>query len=590
MTVPLMRRLVPLSCLVTCVLLPSLLVAERPTAPKLLPKNTLVYVRVANSRELADAFMATASGKLGKDENLQPLFSHLYSSASQAFTEVEERIGVSLTELLRIPQGELCFAVVGQETGRPAIVFLIEVGDQAEVARRLLNFIESEAKNNGGSISNQDVSGTQVNIIDGPDGRVSYCEREGVVLFSSDVDLMKEMLGVWDGDEGAETFAENRQFTSIMRRSAGTKDERPQITFFVDPIELFRNLSRDNFGAQATLALLPSLGLDGVKSAGGSLIFATEDFDSITHIHIMLDNPRKGVLEMLALESGDTTPEDWVPKDAASYMTVNWDLQKTVDAFEKIYDKIRGEGAFADDLKRRMSDPTGIDVEEEILAKLGNRMTHVSWFEKQARVNSGTNLIGVKLSDPSGLKKTVEGLINKFALEESTKRTYRGTTYYEFQPRRRPPQNLDESLVRQPSPCIAVVGDYMLFSDSTECLKAAIANKKNPSNSLAEELDYKLIASKIEHLAGSAQPSMIAFQRPEESMRSFYDLATSPNTRRRLEEAAQNQPFFRALNDALKENPLPPFSQLAKYLAPGGGILISDETGIHYTTFGLKRE
>jgi hypothetical protein len=194
------------------------------------------------------------------------------------------------------------------------------------------------------------------------------------------------------------------------------------------------------------------------------------------------------------------------------------------------------------------------------------------------------------LSDPSGFKKTVEGLITKFALQESTKRIYRGTTYYEFPARRRPNQNLDESLVRQPSPCVAIVGDYLLLSDSTECLKAAISNKKSPANDLGEELDYKLIASKIEHLAGSAQPAMIAFQRPEESMRSFYDLATSPNTRRRLEEAAQNQTFFRNLNDALKENPLPPFSQLAKYLAPGGGILISDETGIHYTTFALKRE
>jgi hypothetical protein len=584
-----LARLLPAVCVATCALLPNAILAERPTAPKLLPKSTLAYVRVADSRELADAFMETASGKLGTDENIRPLISSLYSSASQAFSEAGERIGVSLSELLRVPQGELCFAVVGNETGPPAIVFLIEVGDQTDVARRLLDFIENEARDGGGQISAEDVGGTRVNIIDGDD-RVAYCEREGVVLFASDVDLLKEMIGVWDGDEEAETFADNREFTSIMRRSAGTKDERPQITFFVDPIEFFRNASRGNLGAQATLALLPSLGLDGLKSAGGSIILATEEFDSITHIHVMLDSPRQGVLEMLALESGDTTPEDWVPKDAASYMTVNWNLQDTVDAFEKIYDKIRGEGAFAGDLKRRMSDPAGIDVREELLAKLGNRITHVSWFEKQARVNSGTNLIGIELSDASGFRKTVEGLINKFAVEQSFKRSYRGTTYYEFPARRRPPQNLDESLVRQPKPCMAIVGDHLLLSDSTECLQAAISNKKNPANSLAEELDYKLIASKIQHLSGSAQPSMIAFQRPEESMRSFYDLATSPNTRRRLEEAAQNQPFFRALNDALKENPLPPFSQLAKYLAPGGGILISDQTGIHYTTFALKRE
>ena len=37
-------------------------------------------------------------------------------------------------------------------------------------------------------------------------------------------------------------------------------------------------------------------------------------------------------------------------------------------------------------------------------------------------------------------------------------------------------------------------------------------------------------------------------------------------------------------------DPLPPFPVLAQYLAPGGGMLTSDETGIHYTGFVLKRK
>ena len=40
----------------------------------------------------------------------------------------------------------------------------------------------------------------------------------------------------------------------------------------------------------------------------------------------------------------------------------------------------------------------------------------------------------------------------------------------------------------------------------------------------------------------------------------------------------------------LKDNPLPAFSVLAKYFAPGGGMMVNDETGIHYMTFTLKRK
>jgi hypothetical protein len=103
-------------------------------------------------------------------------------------------------------------------------------------------------------------------------------------------------------------------------------------------------------------------------------------------------------------------------------------------------------------------------------------------------------------------------------------------------------------------------------------------------------LDFKLIFSRIQQYPGPAKPGMMAFQRPEESMRSFYELATSPTTRRRLEEMAKTNQAMRALNEALTENPLPPFSAIAKYLAPGGGMMVSDETGIHYTAFGLRRD
>ena len=92
-------------------------------------------------------------------------------------------------------------------------------------------------------------------------------------------------------------------------------------------------------------------------------------------------------------------------------------------------------------------------------------------------------------------------------------------------------------------------------------LEAAIAAKLDPSTSFADELDYKLIASRIQQHLGSRKPGMIAFQRPEETMRSFYELATSPTTRRRLDELATSNAGLRALNEALKANPLPPFSE-----------------------------
>ncbi len=84
---PRLRRRIILSSLVLFLAAASTaqVWAERPSAPKLLPKKTLAYVRIADSRELAESFMKTSVGRLSQDEKIKPLIMHLYGSVTQAF-------------------------------------------------------------------------------------------------------------------------------------------------------------------------------------------------------------------------------------------------------------------------------------------------------------------------------------------------------------------------------------------------------------------------------------------------------------------------------------------------------------------------
>ena len=85
------------------------------------------------------------------------------------------------------------------------------------------------------------------------------------------------------------------------------------------------------------------------------------------------------------------------------------------------------------------------------------------------------------------------------------------------------------------------------FRIAAKCLEAAITSKYDGSQAFADELDFKLIASRIQQYPGIVKPGMLAFSRPEESMRSFYELATSPMTRSRLEEAAKTNQGYAGL-------------------------------------------
>jgi len=144
--------------------------------------------------------------------------------------------------------------------------------------------------------------------------------------------------------------------------------------------------------------------------------------------------------------------------------------------------------------------------------------------------------------------------------------------------------------MRRPDPAFAIVGDYLLLTDSTDLFKHVISTKKDGSQALASQLEFKLIAAKVRRQPGGEKPGLLSFTQPEEGMRLLYDLATADTTRQRLSSGAEGNAALRSLDKALRDNPLPPFAVIAKYLAPGGSLLTNDESGFHYTSFTLRRK
>ncbi len=569
--------------------------ADRPDAARLLPENTVLYVRFPVTAETVAKFKETAIGRITQDPAMQPFVSQLYGSAIEAFKRAEDQIGASLDDLLSIPQGEMCLAIVTPEESRPTIVFLVDVGPRLPMVEKLLNRIAQGIENDGSTRSAETLGDTKLTIFDRPGDETQqavFAVRDNVVLVTSDLEVTKGMLNAWSGKraEGVRSLADNPNFAAVMRRCAGTEDQPPQVEFFIDPVTLFSRASRGNVGAQTLVALFPALGVNGVRGIGGSMTFAAEDFDAITHLHLLLDSPRQGVLELIAPRAGDTTPENWVPADAASYMTVNWDLGKTYASFASLYDKIRGEGALASSFEREVKDRLGIDFRKDVVDALAGRVTLVNAMVRPARLNSRANLLGVKLKDAKAFEKTLETVIAK-AGPQMSRDTFAGVTIYRVparKPRAKEPPN--RPLIRQPDPAVAIVDDYLLLTDALDLLKQAIVAKSNASQSLADQLEFRLVASKIRSQPGGERASLIAFDRPEEALRLWYEIANAETTRQRLSQGAENNRFFRAVNDALRDHPLPPFAVLARYLAPSGSLLTDDETGLHYTGFTLRRK
>ncbi len=580
----------------------STALAKRPAAPELLPENTVMVLSVVDASDLSKRFMKTALGRMSQDPQLKPLVGHLYGSLSDAVNEAQEQVGLSLPELLAIPQGELTIALIAPKEGRPAVVALLDAGNQLSNARKLIKRATDELDKSDAKKSKETVAGTKFTIYDGvgPQNRkLAIFEKDSTICAGSDPEVLKQIVAAWDGKEKSARLVDNDAFATIMARCRSSKDERPQFIWFVNPIEIMRSIGRQDSGARVAIAVLPALGLDGLEGIGGTVALDAGPFESVAHTHVLLDSPRAGVLKMIALKSGDTKPEPWVPADAASYTTFHWDIQKSFEELSTIYDSFQGDGALAAVLKRRILGPTGINLEEELLPALDGRVTYVTWIERPITIASNTSLLALKLKETKPVEKALDKAVGKndaFLIKE----THAGKTFYKVkmpQPAEEGAENTEGERRRrrrgppaQPEPCFGVLGGYLIACNRPSLYQQAIVTLADGSKSLANELDYKLVASKIKRQSGGEKPAMISFNRPEEGMRMIYELATSEEAQEQLRAGAENNPFLKSLDTALKKNPLPPFAVIRRYLAPGGAVVVDDETGIHYMAFSLRRK
>ncbi len=575
--------------------------AERPAAASLLPDSTVLVFSVADAPDVAQRFMNTAAGRMSEDPQLKPLVKDLYGSITEAVASLKDEVGLSLTEILTLPQGEMTFALIAPEAAPPAAVVLLDVGDQLSNARRLLKRGTEEMEKQNAARSEEAIGETTLVVYDGVGPRkrkVAYFEKDDTLVAGSDLEVLKGLLGAWDGRaEGR--LKENEKYAAVMRKCRGTKDLAPQFFWYFDPIALMKNIGQDNTQVRLATATLPALGLDGVMAMGGSVALDAGQFDSVAHFHLLLDNPRDGIVEMIALESGEVRPESWVPADVASYATFHWRFQTTFDNLREIIDSFQGEGAVDDNLRRTVQEPTGIDLERDIIRSLEGRVTHFTRIDRQAPVSLRSNswCWGLKLRDTEPVEETLGKLSARFE-ENIRSDLYAGNKFYQaIPPRPRRAQSkpnearpVDLDRPRPPEPCFGVVKDYLIITDRPELFHKVVSLSNNPEEALADTLDFKLIASKIVRQCGGAKPSLISFDRPEEVFRWAYDMINAQRTRDRLREAAADNPFFMSVEAALEKNPLPPFEVLQQYLAPGGAMIVDDETGIHYTAFTLRRK
>ncbi len=581
---------------------------KRPSAERLLPQDTVVFVQIPSIEVLKEDFSKTGFGRMTSDVRIAPLINQLYDELAYLFeTQVQEYVGVGLDEILSLPTGEICFAVVAPKRESPALVLLLDVNETSDTADILLERGRQAAEDAGASFSSEPDDHFEIDVVQRRDGdHIFFVRHEGTLLVCNNREVLNDMLLRWIGNPPAndQTLKDNRKYITIMNRCASVHEGRGhQISFFIDPFELINSSLRGEAQRLFVLGLLRTAGLDGLLAIGGTSLFDELGYESILHLHVSLSNPRKGVFKVLALKPGKYLPEPWVADDVLTYWTSNWDVNDVYQQIQGIYESYEPETDWNDLIEQNISTRFKIDFDEDIVAAMSGRVTYVTWNEPPSRFNSQSNVLSLGLKDPDQFRDTVLTAIERI-LDENGMRDrleivdYKGIKIWQAavddeQAERRRMRMEDEGLpfeIRVPQPCMAIIGDSLVITESPRFLEHAIDTFVGDVPPLVDDLRYAEVMREMTKLLKTDLPGMTIFSRPDLQFQNLFELADDEAIRDFLRQQAEDVEIAGGVLGVLEKNPLPAFDELAGYFAPTGAFLTNDESGWHLLFFQIKAE
>jgi hypothetical protein len=142
--------------------------AQAATPPeRVLPDSTLFVLKVTDVLALRESFRQCQYGQLWSDPALKDFREDVAAKVNDATSTLKDKIGVTLQELLEIPQGTLTIAAVGQDDPKLPVALAI-IADAGKNSTRMTEILERSTKqagDAGAKVSTEAFGGGTLHII-----------------------------------------------------------------------------------------------------------------------------------------------------------------------------------------------------------------------------------------------------------------------------------------------------------------------------------------------------------------------------------------------------------------------------------------
>jgi hypothetical protein len=566
-----------------------------------LPDNTILFIKINDVKTFGDSFRNSQYGQLWRDPALKEFREELSQRLEEGAKSIKQRIGLSVKELLEIPQGSLAIAGIGRDDPNLPVALMV-IADAGENQKKLADVLMRAAKA-GAKVSTESFSGLTLHLVVPPkaDGDKDDKEKDpakktpprpplvwtnaGSLFFiGSDLEVIKDVAAHREGRDSSlatsETF--NKTQAKIDPKSA-------QAIWYLDIAKVVKlainaNAAGQQAQAQQMDVMANELGAYGLKSVGGSFTLGAGKYDSFTKTFFNAPGPLTGLLKIFSLPPIALRPEAWVPATVASYQTVSFDLDNAYEAINDLVNKF--QPGMINLLEQQLVGPNGgqpLSFKNDVFGPLGDRITLIGDFKKPITVDSQRMLGAIALEDPKAFQNTFTSIL-QIAGAAPEKRQFQGTTIYDFAVNLpNAPQGNGAPALKGPI-SVAIAKDTLFLTTDTTLLEQIL---RPGSPSLVDSTSYQSIAKEFpEKMSG------MSYWRPDESAKLTYDMVKNGTFAKAVDQGMATRPGGRdmpSLSKLIPVEKLPDFSVLSKYLSLGGSSSLMDEDGLTMTGFTIRK-
>ncbi|MFZ5831623.1 MAG: hypothetical protein ACOY3P_16175 [Planctomycetota bacterium] len=433
----------------------TLVAAEVKPLDQVLPKTTAAAVLVGNVELMIERFDATQVGRLMSDPAMEPFRDDLKRQAEERWSNLRQRLGLTLEDLRTVPGGEVAAVVIRPAPGEAAHAVVADITGKEEQARALLRSVTENLQKRGARRTEKAAAGTTIEVFELPkrddeavridagsgdeanraDGqpapgsatatepRIAAYAVSGQLLVAADrTDIVEQILQ--RSVSGGESLVDHPGYAAVIERcQKDAGDETPQLRWFLDPLS-YADVARTTTPPEqrrrgkSMVELLESQGFGAIQGLGGTVSLSPiEGFEFVHHTSVFAPQPHEKSMKMLVFPNGtDFTPQPWVPRDIATYTTFYFDIVNAFDNFGPLFDELFGqgeEGVWQEVVESMKIDPNGpqIDLREEFVKYLGPRVSVITDYQLPITTGSERMLFAIETKDAkaaaAGLEKVM---------------------------------------------------------------------------------------------------------------------------------------------------------------------------------------